>query len=230
MLRRRRAGRAKALAREPVTMVLESGNVVLPAGTEFEVLESGPASVRLRHRIGEVSVSARAGGDNGSPGSEGGGAFSRPGPARRRQPRPLRMPQLRVPEARPGSVGEGKKPATWEVPRRFYVSFGRLHRTGHTHGRRAPWRWLFFSHPGYELGAADAAVANVEHFRAATNGEASLFTFEYPEIIVRRLVGQMLGRYLAWDETARIDATGLAARLVDADPGDHGHRGAVAGG
>ena len=54
-----------------------------------------------------------------------------------------------------------------------------------------------------------------KHFRAATNGEASLFTFEYPETIVRRLVGQMLGRYLAWDETARIDATGLAARLVD---------------
>ena len=99
------AGRAKALAREPVTMVvLESGNVVLPAGTEFELVVRGPASVRLRHRIGEVSVSRAQVERTGSPESEGGGAFSGRGRRGESQPRPLRMPQ-------PGFRKHG--PAVW---------------------------------------------------------------------------------------------------------------------
>lgn len=203
---------AKAVAREPVTMPLKSGSIVLPAGTEFEVLESGPERVRLRHRIGEVSVPRAQVEMKGAMGAKaaaaapaGAGAVTAPS-----DPADFAVPK---PEARPGSVGEGKKPATWEVPRRFDVSIA-----GYTEpvtrigdGRRGV---VFFSHPDTNW-AQHMLRANTEHFRAATGGEASLFIFEYPEIIVRRLVGKMLALYLEGDETARIDATGLAARVVE---------------
>jgi len=199
--------RAKAVAREPVTMPLASGSVVLPAGTEFEVVESGSERVRLRHRIGEVSVSrAQVEIMATTKTAPAAAAAAEPSP-------PPADPVLPAPAARPGSVGEGKKPATWEVPRSFDVSIAGYSEPVTRIGD-GPRGVVFFSHPDSNW-ARNMLRTNKDHFRAATGGGTSLFIFEYPEIIVRRLVGKMLTLYLDGDETARIDASGLAARLVE---------------
>jgi len=200
---------AKAVAREPVTLPLASGSVVLPAGTEFEVVESGSERVRLRHRIGEVSV-PRA--QVEITGAKAGAPVPAPQAAAEAVPDGVDF-TVQPPEARPGSVGEGKTPATWEKPGWFYVRIA-----GYTElvtrigdGRRGA---VFFPHPDTNW-AQLMLRANAEHFRAATDGGASLFLFEYPELVVRRLVGRMLAHFADGDETARIDATGLAARVVE---------------
>ncbi len=135
--------------------------------------------------------------------AEGAGAGAFPAPANL---------EARQPEMQPGYVGEGRKLATWEAPRRFYVSIAgytaSVTRTGD-----GPFGVVVFSHPDSRW-SHEMLRANMGHFRAATDGKASLFTFEYPETIVRRLVGNMLLLYLEGDETARIEASGLAARVV----------------
>ncbi len=201
--------RPKAVTREPVTISLDSGSIVLPAGTEFELIETGSESVRLRHSMGEVSVPRDQIVIMAS-------AKSAPSPsivATKDVSEATKDLMVRVPEARPGSVGEGKKAATWETPRSFGVSIAGYSEAVTRIGD-GPRGVVFFSHPDSNWGRR-MLQANKEHFRAATGGETSLFVYEYPEIIVRRLVGKMLTLYLDGDETARIDASGLAVRLVE---------------
>jgi pimeloyl-ACP methyl ester carboxylesterase len=119
---------------------------------------------------------------------------------------------VRAPEAEPGSVGPGRKPATWDRARDFESKFA-----GHvmviTRIGDGPRGVVLFAPP--DSGRAKEMLRpSASIFRSAIGRGASLFTLEYPELFMRRLVGRLLTRSLEGDETARLDAKGMAAAVV----------------
>jgi len=200
-------GRPTAVAKRDVGILLPTGQVTLPPGTSFEVLdEDGTGHLLLSHPLGEVRVSRNDVEKMETPGVGArfsGGKAIRPGD--------FLFPS---PETEPGRTGDGHAVAvaTWDKVTYLTVTIGgirdRVSRMGD--GRKGV---VVFAGGN----ARDVKIrlrADVQLLRQATGGEASLFVFSYPEFLHGK-IGGVLPPYLRGRHQARVDVRGLASHLVE---------------
>jgi pimeloyl-ACP methyl ester carboxylesterase len=197
-------GRPTAVAKREVSVSLSTGDVTLPAGTQFEILEdSGAAEVLLAHPLGEVRVPRSELRIDAVRGEEPGATTTaiRPGE--------FLFPS---PETQPGRTTGGDAVATWDKVTYLPVTIAGIGDRVSRMGDGSTGVVVFAPHHARNIKIL--LRAEVQLLREVTGGETSLFVFSYPDFLGHQLLPRVLRSYLRGRHEARADLRGLASSLV----------------